>query len=103
MPPFEKPERQLERANLIEVKFEVPRTVRDGAGCSYPGSRGPTFIVRGKNDPCAAFRAKNARTNNAIGHDAIIGSYETSRRNVSLFFTTQRECRLDRVKHGGSP
>lgn len=84
VPPFEKPERQFELANLIEVKFEVAPAVRDGAGRPYLGVLGPTLVVRRKNHPCSAFRAEDARANNAIGHHAIIGSHGPLHRRTPL-------------------
>jgi hypothetical protein len=63
----------------------------------------PSLVVRRKNHPCSAFRAEDARANNAIGHNAIIGSREPLHRRMSLcsekrctgsrwFSTIQEKC-----------
>lgn len=65
---------QFEPVNLIEIKFEVSATVPDRAGSPDLGLPGPVFAVGRKNHPRSAFRAKDARADNAIGHNMTIGS-----------------------------
>jgi len=83
------------------------------AGRPYLGLGGPTLVVRRKNHPRSAFRAEDALADNAIGHNAIIGSRQPLHRRAHLrrkrvykmsaaFPQFKRNVSLDGMRTGGS-